>query len=116
MARKIETALTEILNEIDWIGAVTAGKKLDDFAGDRATRYIVERSIEIIAEASRRIPEELKALRPEIDWRAIAGIGNILRHEYHAISSKIVWEVVSSDLSELKVAIEAIQKRSPNDA
>jgi uncharacterized protein with HEPN domain len=80
MARRVETALSEILNEIDWIDALTAGKKLDDFAGDRATRYIVERSIEIIAEASRRIPEELKALRPEIDWRAVAGIGNILRH------------------------------------
>jgi uncharacterized protein with HEPN domain len=109
MARRVETALSEILNEIDWINAVTAGKKLDDFAGDRATRYIVERSIEIIAEASRRIPEELKALRPEIDWRAVAGIGNILRHEYHATSSKIVWNVVCSDLPELKAAIAAIQ-------
>jgi uncharacterized protein with HEPN domain len=85
-ARRIGTALREILNEIEWIYGVTAGKQLDDFANDRAMRYIVERSIEIIAEASRRIPDDLKAIRPEIDWRAIAGIGNILRHEYHATS------------------------------
>ena len=45
-ARKIATALREILNEIEWIYGVTAGKQLDDFANDRATRYIVERSIE----------------------------------------------------------------------
>jgi uncharacterized protein with HEPN domain len=108
-ARRIETALREILNEIEWIYGVTAGKQLDDFANDRATRYIVERSIEIIAEASRRIPDDVKAVRPEIDWRAIAGIGNILRHEYHATSSKIVWDVVRADLPELKAAVQAIQ-------
>ena len=58
-ARRIGTALREILNEIEWIYGVTAGKQLADFANDRATRYIVERSIEIIAEASRRIPERI---------------------------------------------------------
>jgi uncharacterized protein with HEPN domain len=50
----------------------------------------------------------MKALRPEIDWRAIAGIGNMLRHEYHATSSKIVWDVVSGDLAQLKAAVEAL--------
>jgi uncharacterized protein with HEPN domain len=89
---------------------VTTGKQIDDFENDRATRYIVERSIEIIAEASRRIPDHLKALRPEIDWRAVAGIGSMLRHEYHATSSKILWDVVSVDLAQLKVAVEAIQE------
>src|SRR5947209_4447889 len=77
-ARRIGTALREILNEIEWIYGVTAGKQLDDFANDRATRYIVERSIEIIAEASRRIPDDLKAVRPEIDWRAMAVRGSCL--------------------------------------
>jgi uncharacterized protein with HEPN domain len=109
MARKFGLALAEILNEIEWISTVTAGKQLDDFSKDRATRYIVERSIEIIAEASRRIPEELKALQPEIDWRAVAGIGNMLRHEYHATSSKLLWDVISADLTQLKAAVEAIQ-------
>jgi uncharacterized protein with HEPN domain len=90
MARKLGLALAEIPGEIEWISAVTTGKQIDDFENDRATRYIVERSIEIIAEASRRIPDHLKALRPEIDWRAAAGIGNMLRHEYHATSSKIL--------------------------
>jgi uncharacterized protein with HEPN domain len=51
----------------------------------------------------------LKALRPEIDWRAVAGIGNMLRHEYHATSSKILWDVISADLARLKAAVEAIQ-------
>jgi uncharacterized protein with HEPN domain len=109
MARKVEFALAEILDEIEWINNVIAGKQLDDFAKDRAARYVVERSIEIIAEASRRIPAELKSLRPEIEWRAVAGIGNMLRHEYHATSSKILWDVVSTDLAQLKAAVEAIR-------
>ncbi|MBI1868737.1 MAG: DUF86 domain-containing protein [Methylocystis sp.] len=110
--RKSSFAIVEILDEIAWIAEVTAGKSLADFKADRAARYIVERSIEIISEASRRIPAELKALRPEIDWRGIGDIGNALRHEYHATSAKIVWEVTQNDLPPLKAAVEKIQAPS----
>jgi uncharacterized protein with HEPN domain len=56
-------------------------------------------------------PDELKATRPEIEWRSIAGIGNVLRHEYHTISDKIIWDVVEADLPVLKIAIVAISAR-----
>ncbi|MFG1225662.1 HepT-like ribonuclease domain-containing protein [Xanthobacter wiegelii] len=60
---------------------MTAGKTADDFEADRILRYAVERSIEVISEASRRIPDDLKATQDQIDWPAIAGIGNVMRHE-----------------------------------
>jgi uncharacterized protein with HEPN domain len=53
-------------------------------------------------------PDELKAKRPEIEWRSIASIGNFLRHEYHTISDKVIWDVVQVDLPPLKIAIDAI--------
>jgi uncharacterized protein with HEPN domain len=68
----------------------------------------VQRAIEIISDASRRLPEELKATRPEIEWRSIAGIGNALRHDYHTISDKVIWDVVRLELPALKTAIESI--------
>lgn len=54
------------------------------------------------------MPDDLKALRPEIPWRSVAGIGNVLRHEYHTISDKVIWDVVPGDLPQLRAAMEAI--------
>jgi uncharacterized protein with HEPN domain len=71
-------------------------------------RWIVQRAIEIISEASRAIPEELKRARPEIPWPQVRGIGNILRHEYQGLSDPIIWRVVTDELPRLKTAIEAI--------
>jgi uncharacterized protein with HEPN domain len=114
MVRKVDHAIRDILDEIGWLQDIVAGKSFDDFRSDRATRYIVQRSIEIISEASRRIPDELKALRPEIPWRAVGDIGNAIRHEYHRLADKIVWDVVQDDLPSLKAAIEAIRAAAPD--
>jgi uncharacterized protein with HEPN domain len=84
------------------------GKTFAEFESDWEMRFIVQRAIEIISEATRRLPSELKAIRPEIEWRSIAGIGSVLRHEYHTISDKVIWDVIQADLPLLKTAIEAI--------
>jgi uncharacterized protein with HEPN domain len=70
----------------------------------------VQRGIEIISEATRHLPAELKATRPdnEIRWPSIVGIGNVLRHEYYPISNAIIWKVIRDDLPPLKAAVEAI--------
>jgi uncharacterized protein with HEPN domain len=83
-------------------------RPLRDFESDWELKFIIQRAIDIISEASRRIPDELKATRPEIEWRSIASIGNFLRHEYHSISDKVIWDVVQVDLPDLKIAIDAI--------
>ena len=75
----------------------------------------MERGIEIISEASRRIPAELRALRPEVPWNDIASIGNIPRHKYHSISMPIIWELVQKDLPPLKAAIEVIARQAGNE-
>ncbi len=71
-------------------------------------RWIVQRAIEIISEASRAIPDELKRTQPEIPWPQVRGIGNILRHEYQGLSDPIIWRVVTDELPQLKAAIETM--------
>jgi uncharacterized protein with HEPN domain len=112
MTRSPDPALDDILDAVANIERVVAGKTFHDFEGDWLLRRGVERAIEIISEASRRIPPELRALRPEIPWNDIATIGNILRHRYHSISTPIVWEVVQKDLPPLKEAVAAIADQS----
>ena len=92
--------LTDIIEAIAHIQAEMSGVPLEYFENDWRRRWIVERGIEIISEASRRLPAEMKARYPEIPWRKVAGIGNILRHEYQR-GSTVLWRVVQDDLSPL---------------
>jgi len=110
MERAALPAIEDILDAITGIEQATAGKTFDEFESDWLLRRGVERGIEIISEASRRIPAALKSTRPEVPWRDVETIGNILRHEYHTVSSPIIWDVVQTDLPQLRAAIEAMSK------
>ncbi|MGZ5874703.1 MAG: HepT-like ribonuclease domain-containing protein [Bradyrhizobium sp.] len=65
---------------------------------------IVERGVEIISEASRHLPDDLKARNHEIPWQKVAGIGNVLRHDYESIAAPVLWKLVQADLSTLEKA------------
>ncbi|MEQ1407597.1 HepT-like ribonuclease domain-containing protein [Neorhizobium sp. Rsf11] len=108
--RKVEPVLAEILEAIEGIETHTAGKSLAEFEHDWLLRHGTQRALEIISEASRHIPDELLNLAPDIPWKKIRGIGNILRHEYHKIADDVIWVVVSENISPLKAAVKAIQK------
>lgn len=108
MARKIAPVLDEMIKAIDGIQAALAGKTFADFQSDWLLRHGVQRGIEIISEASRHLPPDLKAQYPAIRWNALAGIGNVLRHEYHSISDKVIWSAVEEAVEPLRRAVTAM--------
>jgi uncharacterized protein with HEPN domain len=73
-------------------------------------RSAVERGIEIISEASRHLGRDLKAQHKNVHWKDIAGIGNILRHEYQRVDASIIWRAVKDDLPALKGALLALRE------
>ncbi len=83
------------------------GVTLDAFEADIRKRWLVERGIEIVSEASRRLPEDLKVRHPEIPWRKVAGIGNVLRHDYGNVSAPVMWKLVQDDLTLLETVCRA---------
>jgi uncharacterized protein with HEPN domain len=83
------------------------------FAADRKTVYAVVRALEILSEASRRLPTELKDRHPEIDWAAIASAGNIYRHEYEGVDENLIWRTVTHGLAELRWIAVAELERMP---
>ena len=91
-------------------------KTLDDYLGDDMLRAATERRIEIISEASRHLPEALKERHPEIPWRQVANIGNILRHGYEIVDHDIVWNAATRELAPLKIAVEAMLTESGKSA
>jgi uncharacterized protein with HEPN domain len=99
--------LRDIVENIDAIQVFTAGITFQDFVLDRKTVYAATRALEIISEASRRLPDELKSRHPGIDWPAVAAAGNIYRHEYEVIDDAFVWHTIQHDLAELRDLSEA---------
>ncbi len=76
MARRVDHALHDILQAIERVEEVTRGKSLPEFEASWQLRWMVQRAIEIISEASRAIPNELTATHPEVPWPSVRGIGN----------------------------------------
>jgi uncharacterized protein with HEPN domain len=91
---------------IDGIGIALQGRSFEEFQADWLLRHGVQR--ETISEASRHIPEDLKARRPEIPWTEVAGIGSILRHAYHRVSDQVIWNTATHALAPLRVAVIAL--------
>ena len=81
---------------------------VEAFMADTKTLLAVERCLEIISEASRDIPEVIRAEHPDIPWRRMADAGNVYRHIYDMVNPEIVWRVVKDDLSKLRTAMIAI--------
>lgn len=110
MARTIRTRLADILDAIRGIQDTVGGIGFDTYLDVWHMRRATERGIEIISEASRHIPDDLKALYPDVPWIDIATIGNILRHEYAHVDDQIIWNIVEADLPALEVAVQAFMK------
>jgi uncharacterized protein with HEPN domain len=96
--------LTDIVDAIELIRIEMAGVTLEAFEVDRRKRWVVERGIEIISEASRRLSPSMKARHPGIPWPKVAGIGNVLRHEYEDVAPDVLWHVVQDNLPQLDTA------------
>jgi uncharacterized protein with HEPN domain len=80
---------------------------------DTRTVYAVTRCLEIISEASRRLPDDLKARHPSIAWRQMAGAGNVYRHDYEDVAAQFVWDTVQRALPPLRAVVEPELARRP---
>ncbi|HEX3664648.1 MAG TPA: HepT-like ribonuclease domain-containing protein [Rhizomicrobium sp.] len=82
-----------------------AGLDFDAFAADQKTVYATMRALEIISEASRHLPEDLKARHPEIDWVAVRDAGNVYRHGYELVTEQRLWDTITKHLAPLENAV-----------
>ncbi len=98
-------ALTHIRYYIDLIAGFVEGYDFPRFADDQRTFHAVTRCLEIISEASRRVPPEVKARHPSIPWRQMADAGNKYRHEYEDVAERVVWATVQDALPPLREVI-----------
>ena len=108
-----EVPLRDILDNIRLARSFVEGFNLRKFRTDTRTIYAVIRCLEIISEASRRLPANLKSRHPDIPWKDIAGAGNVYRHDYEEISTVMIWNTVKALPDLLEVAEEELLRLSP---
>lgn len=100
------------LESIELIKSYTAGYHLDDFLADRKTQDAVIRNLEIIGQALKDFGvDELAAENPDIPWYKIAGMRNVLAHEYLGVDVVLIWETLESHLPSLNLALGEIYRK-----
>ena len=98
MKREYEDYLHDMLENAEKALSFVQGMDYDGFCTDDKAVYAVIRALEIIGEAARKIPEDVRQANPEIQWREIAAMRNKLTHEYFGVNTKVVWRTVHEDL------------------
>lgn len=113
------TRLHDILESIALIEQFVAGTDFAAYQSDEKTKSAVERQLLTISEAAKALGIRAEELCPGNDWKGFRGMGDLLRHAYHRIDDRLVWDSVTSELPALKVsvigALESLAK-SPDSA
>ena len=113
-SKRAEQALFDIRDNVLLARAFIEGLTEEAFEADLLRFYAVTRCLEIISEASRRLPSAIRDRYPDLPWRAIMGVGNVYRHEYDNVEESYVWRTVQHHLSPLMTVVEAEIARLAN--
>ena len=114
--REFVDFLEDILAAAAKAQSFVVGMGYAEFAVDEKSAYAVVRALEIIGEAAKRIPQDVRDRYPAIPWRAMAGIRDKLIHDYTSVNLEVVWQTVIDDLPKLAPQIEnLIRALLPNE-
>lgn len=108
MKREYYDYIKDILDSINEVEEFTEGMNFEKFSKDKKTINAVIRCLEVIGEASKKIPPDIIKNHTDIPWKRMAGMRDKLIHEYHGIDTEIVWVVVKEELPPLKPKIKSV--------
>lgn len=108
--REYRDYIQDIIGSINEIECFTRGISFKEFTGDRKTFNAVIRSIEVIGEASKKIPKNLREKFPTIPWKKMSGMRDKMIHEYFGIDEEILWKAAKDEIPPLKPLIQNVLK------
>lgn len=108
MPRDYKVYLDDIIGASVKIRNYTSGLTLEGLKDDSKTLDAVIRNLEVIGEAAKKVPGEVRSMYPEIEWKKIAGLRDILIHEYFGIDANIIWDILKNKLPHLEKHVRKI--------
>ncbi len=106
MPRETKALFSDILDAIKKIESYSIGIDFEKFKGSQLLQDAVVRNLEIIGEAAKRISPEIRNSYPDVDWKKISGLRDILIHEYFGIDIEIIWDIIQNKLPPLRDSIQ----------
>jgi uncharacterized protein with HEPN domain len=110
-SKDVSVRLQDIQKAIAGIQDTVGGLGFEHYTTVWWIKHACERGIEIISEASRHIPGDLKDAEPNVPWKQIAGVGNILRHDYQTVSDIVLWDIIVDHLNPLGEAVRRLEDK-----
>lgn len=102
--------IDDMLDAAAKIQSFLLGYEFDKFSKDEKTQFAVIRALEIIGEASKKVPENIKIFYPGIPWREIAGMRDILVHDYFSVDIDVVWKTAVEDIPSVLTSLKQIKR------
>ncbi|MBI4037857.1 DUF86 domain-containing protein [Candidatus Curtissbacteria bacterium] len=112
MSKSPEEYLKHILDELDYLLDSSKNVSQEQFMHDMTLQRAYSRSLEIVGEAAKNLPQDFTKDQSQVDWKSIAGMRDRLIHHYFGVDYEIVWDVVKNEAPKLKEQITEILKKS----
>lgn len=106
--KKFKPFLLHILDEINYLLQNSKNLAYENFINDETLKRSFSKSLEIIGEAVKNIPENFRNKYPKVQWKEIAGLRDVLVHDYFGIDYVIVWDIIKRHIPKLKEDIEVM--------
>jgi len=116
MRRDYSLYIQDILECIEKIDEFVGDMAYDEFIEDEKTVDAVLRNLEVIGEAAKNVPEELKDRFPDVEWRRMVGLRNIITHEYFGVDMNIIWQAATRNVPETEPLVADMLERLSHDA
>jgi uncharacterized protein with HEPN domain len=115
MARDFKIYLGDMLVAAERIGSYTSGLTYQAFRDDTRTIDAVLRNLEVLGEAAKQVPEIFRSKHPDVEWRKLAGLRDILIHGYFGIDLDIIWDIVGTKLGPLTQQLSVLIRQLEDD-